>query len=98
MKSILEPSALEVLAGLVERVGRIQVQSAGERPEFGSQTGRGSLTGRDCGHFSHPGNPVSLPGLRGGGRSLLKPVAGFPCRERNREFAKNLHLGLDFYL
>ena len=38
MKSILEPSALEVLAGLVERVGRIQVQSAGERPEFGSQT------------------------------------------------------------
>jgi hypothetical protein len=27
-----------------ETGGRIQAQSAGERPEFGSQTGRGSLT------------------------------------------------------
>ena len=81
MKSILEPSALEVLAGLVERVGRIQVQSAGERPEFGSQTGRGSLTYRNCEGFCRPGNRVGLPGLDGGGRSPAKPVSGeaAPC-------------------
>ena len=38
-------------------------------------------TGWDCGHFSHPGNPLGLPGLRGGGRSPSKPVsvAGVPC-------------------
>jgi hypothetical protein len=32
--------------------------------------GYASLTGRDCGHFSHPGNPVSLPELRGGAERL----------------------------
>jgi hypothetical protein len=53
-----------------ETGGRIQAQSAGERPEFGSQTGRGPLTYRNCGHFSHPGNPVGLPGLRGGAEGI----------------------------
>ena len=44
----------------------IQAQSAGERPEFGSQTGRGSLTYRNCESFYRPGNRVGLPGLDGG--------------------------------
>jgi hypothetical protein len=29
-----------------------------------------ALTDRDCGHFSHPGNPVGLPGLRGGAERI----------------------------
>jgi hypothetical protein len=49
-----------------ETGGRIQAQSAGERPEFGSQTGRGSLTSRNCEGFYRPGNRVGLPGLDGG--------------------------------
>jgi hypothetical protein len=46
-----------------ETGGRIQAQSAAERPEFGSQTARGSLTSRNCEGFYRPGNRVGLPGL-----------------------------------
>jgi hypothetical protein len=45
------------------------------------------------------GNHADLRRLLGGGRSPSKPVsvAGFPAnREKNREFAKNLHLASDF--
>jgi hypothetical protein len=58
-----------------ETGGRIQAQSVGERPEFGSQTGRGSLTSRNCEGFYRPGNRVGLPGLDGGGRSPGEPVS-----------------------
>jgi hypothetical protein len=53
-----------------ETGGRIQAQSAGERPEFGSQTGRGSLTSRNCEGFYRPGNRVGLPGLDGGAEGI----------------------------
>jgi hypothetical protein len=58
-----------------ETGGRIQAQSAGEQPEFGSQTGRGPLTYRNCENFCRPGNRVGLPRLRGGGRSPAKLVS-----------------------
>jgi hypothetical protein len=72
---------------------------AEQRPEFGSQTGYASLTGGDCWHFSHPGNPVGLPGLRGGGRSPAKPVSGgrIPCQQgKSRECFAFRALRFDF--
>jgi hypothetical protein len=52
------------LAGEFSRRARENGQNSVRRP------GYASLTGGDCGHFSHPGNPVGLPGLRGGAEGI----------------------------
>jgi hypothetical protein len=39
-----------------ETGGRIQAQSTGDRPEFGSQTGPGPLTYQNCEGFYRSGN------------------------------------------
>ena len=63
---------------------RIQAQSTGERPEFGSQTRYGSLTYRNCEGFSRPGNRVGLPGLVVGDAGIeLMAIAVSPCELRD---------------
>ena len=56
-----------------------EVQNAGERPEFCSQTALrrcASLTDRNYESLCGPGNHVGLPGPHGGGRSPQEPVCG----------------------
>jgi hypothetical protein len=44
---------------------------AGSEPWY-----NGAKTDRDCGHFSHPENPVGLPGLRGGAEGIVRREIG----------------------